>query len=434
MNLLIYTPKITARSKYVFEQIVGEYFGVLIEITCDKAHFVKSTLPRINYSDSHVEAVINVVPQGLLESGGIVDKVPDVLIEDDRFYLYPGDGDLKADIFSGIFYLLSRYEEYVIEDRDQHNRFKPQNSILFKHGFLQKPVVDIWLDILASKLTAMYPSFNRTKPDFEALLTLDIDNGYAYLGKGFFRNLGGLSRDLLKGNIGLIRNRIKVLLGKQKDPYDHYDYLSTTLKTHPVNLKCFVPTGRRSRFDKNLPPGSKIYQDLIKKLADMGEIGIHPSYASNSNSEILSEEVERLSRVLEAPIKMSRQHYLKLQIPATYQNLLKLGIKHDFTMGYAQEPGFRSGTGRSFMFYDLSAETITDLRIHPFAYMDGTFRDYKQISADEAKVEITHLISEMKLYGGCFIWIWHNDSISNSGKWHGWRDVFEHTLKSVYED
>jgi hypothetical protein len=78
-------------------------------------------------------------------------------------------------------------------------------------------------------------------------------------------------------------------------------------------------------------------------------------------------------------------------------------------------------------------EEETKLRIHPFAVMDGTLRDYMMLSAEEAVVEIKKLIKEVKAVNGTFISLWHNESLSNQLRWTGWQKVYEELLTAAVE-
>lgn len=168
-------------------------------------------------------------------------------------------------------------------------------------------------------------------------------------------------------------------------------------------------------------------------LEDNAEVGIHPSYASNNDLKVLKREINSLSKVLNRQITKSRQHFLKLSLPQTYRNLIDLDITDDYTMGYASEIGFRASICSSFNFYDLEMETETNLRIHPFAFMEGTLRDYLSINADRAMDYIKPLIDEVKAVNGTFICLWHNESLSNQRRWVGWQQIYEDMIKYATE-
>ena len=127
----------------------------------------------------------------------------------------------------------------------------------------------------------------------------------------------------------------------------------------------------------------------------------------------------------------SRQHFLKLQLPYTYRNLINLDITDDYTMGFAAQPGFRASICTPFHFYDLDMDSETKLKVHPFTLMEGTLKDYMGISAVQAMEYITPLITEVKAVNGTFISLWHNESLGDEGRWKGWSTVYEEMIKEA---
>lgn len=177
-------------------------------------------------------------------------------------------------------------------------------------------------------------------------------------------------------------------------------------------------------YDKNVSGLALSYQELIQHISDFYDMGIHPSYQSCFNLNILRSEIRLLAQITKEEIKKSRQHYIKLNVPTTYQNLLEMGIEKDYTMGYPSQIGFRASTASSFDFYDISIEQHTSLRIFPFSIMDVTLRDYLKLSPQEAVAAAQKIIDAAKTVNGMFIPIWHNHTLSEKDGWEGWRDVY----------
>jgi hypothetical protein len=55
-------------------------------------------------------------------------------------------GDYPFDIFAASFYLLVRYEEYLSHKKDMYGRYAHENSLAFKEGFLNFPLINIWIE------------------------------------------------------------------------------------------------------------------------------------------------------------------------------------------------------------------------------------------------------------------------------------------------
>ena len=127
----------------------------------------------------------------------------------------------------------------------------------------------------------------------------------------------------------------------------------------------------------------------------------------------------------------SRQHFLKLETPKTYQNLIKAGIKEDYTMGYATEIGFRASIASPYFWYDLENEKATNLLITPFQVMDVTLKNYLKLSPEKALEEIQTLIQNTKAVNGTFSTLWHNSSFDDK-EWKGWREMYLEMIRIKY--
>lgn len=340
---------------------------------------------------------------------------------------------LPFDPFAASFYLVTRYEEYQPYIKDEFGRFDARESVAYCNGFLQKPIVNYWAEMIKNAILNCFPDFHFPQKKFLFVPTIDIDNAWAYLHKGVVRSTGGLITSLVHLNFGEFANRIKVFAGINPDPYDSYEFqfrLHQQYNLHPLYFVLFADYGK---YDKNPPVLNRNYQLLIKSISDYAELGIHPSFASFESPEKLKKEVDRLSNMVNKEIKNSRQHFLRLAMPITYRNLRNLDIENDYTMGYASQPGFRAGICNSYSFYDLDLEEETKLRIHPFMVMDGTLRQYLKLSPSEAMKTIKPIIDEVKAVNGTFISLWHNESLGTTTRWKGWREVYEDMVKYAAE-
>jgi hypothetical protein len=421
--MLIYVEKITNRIRYALG-FIFELENIPFEITDNYGRFLSNQGNRFNYSKVEIENVPQIIPASLILEARISEQTLGLAKFKDEDCL---TFDRQLDPIAAVFFVLSRYEEYLDSERDSHNRFSAKKSINYKNKWLNKLVCDRWSESIISFIfEGNGADFTFSKKEVLIVPTFDIDNAFAFQNKSAIRRFLSFSKDSISFNFKRIQQRRKVIKKLSKDPYDTYDIIKEISKKHSVYI--FWLLGNFSKYDKNIPYQNFQQQKLIRKLSGFSKIGIHPSYQSNTKSELLEVEMIRLSQILNAEISHSRQHFLKLSLPETYQHLIKFGIQHDFTMGYADLPGFRSGTVRPHNWFDLYSNEVSSLMIHPFTYMDGTLNEYMMLTIEEAKEIIDALYKEIKLFGGEFSFIWHNETINNLGKWKGWSEVLDFSL------
>lgn len=432
MKLFIYIPKLSTRITYTFKHVFKELLGIDYMICHDLKEFVSYNGPKLSYSRKTILSELHFHAVDLLFEKGIGS--PNVQLAYFKntpcVFSHVQQSVLPFDPFAAIFFFISRYEEYQVHIRDGHNRYKAKESFAYQNQILDLPVVDKWAILILEELLKKFPDLNYKKRQFKAINTLDIDQAYAIREKGILRIGGIILKTLFKFNFTELKYILDVLLKKKKDPFDTFDFIIQNLIKYPsIKHYFFLLIGEYAAFDKNIHPTNKTFQNLIKSLADYGIVGIHPSYRSNSKRTILESEIKQLRTIIHREIKSSRQHFLKLELPKTYQNLVELGIKDEFTMGYAEVNGFRAGTCSSFMFYDLDLEYETPLRIHPFCIMEASLKYYQNRSPKEAKRDINRMIEQVKAVQGTFISIWHNESLSENDFWKGWQEVYLYMLK-----
>jgi hypothetical protein len=422
--ILIYVNRVTTRLEYTLD-FVFRNRGIAYKTTNHKASFEQFDGIKLNYSDQEFENIASILPTQLL----FVEDIQSFELTKKKFHLTECLSFKEVvDPFSSIFYVLTRMEEYNSIQIDSFGRFLGINSLEYQFGWLELAICDRWsndiIDFLKDK--ANY-QITVLKDKVKVLPTFDIDNAFAYKHKGVLRSSISNFKDFFLGRSKRLLERQRVQAGLTKDPYDTYDKL-TSLSEEKIEFKMFWLLGDFAKYDRNISHRSGKHKKLIHRMSKYCDIGIHPSIKSNSYDFYLHNEIERLERILGKNINESRQHFLILKFPYTYQTLINQEITDDYTMGYSDLVGFRAGTSRPFKWFDLTKNEITNLTIHPLSFMDTTLNQSMKLSPLQAIDKIEALYEEVKKFGGEFSFIWHNETIGDYGIWKGWSEVFEYSV------
>lgn len=428
--ILVYTHKITPRISYIFQTIFEDILQNTVSITDDIDFYLACKTPKIAYSTQKIDEGLFFPSTELLFDKGIksLETIP-VLQQDKTVGIFPvkdSNTGFNFDVFAAAFYLITRYEEYLPHQTDDHQRFLAHQSFAARNNCLHLPMVNYWASRLLDVLQKSFPTTVFNPQKFEFLTTLDIDNAFAYKNKGFLRTTASLIKASVKPK--MLKNRIDVLCDKTSDPYNTFDYQEEIHQQYQVKPIYFFLVGDYATYDKNIHYQNEAFRHLIKKIAIANQVGLHPSYLSNKAPQQFSKEKKRLEEIIGQPINKSRQHYLMLKFPITYETLIKNNIKEDFSLGYAETPGFRASIAVTFYFYDLLNEEKTSLKITPFCWMEATAKYYQKLTPDQAIEELNELIKTLQKVKGKMVTVWHNESLSDKEEWKGWRKVYEHLL------
>lgn len=411
---LIYAKQNSPRLEYACRFIFNHVLKLNYKVTNDTLEFASSKEIRINYSDTNIDGAFQILPQGLIFERGVDGKKPESYFEEGMIYFNrTASGNFPYDLFSSVFYFISRYEEWQPFAPDKHQRFEVTSSILFEGKFHLKPVVDIWIQELKNALEKFYPEIKLPGGKFKVISTIDVDNLYAYKSKSFLRTAGASVKDLLKSDLKNLSERIKVLAGRKKDPFDIYEEVSDFCFGNKIPLIYFFLFRTGNAHDRTVDPRSPSFKKVFKTLKENHALlGLHPSYNSSVHKELLTQEIKAFTERSDETITLSRQHYLRFNIRTTPGLLIENGIRMDFTMGYASAPGFRAGTSHPFYYYDFNKEESRDLLFVPFCVMDGAYTVYENALPDKALEEMISLAKEIKKVNGIFISVFHERTFS----------------------
>ena len=428
--LLVYTHKITPRVRYVFKHLCTRILGVPVTFTTTIEEFIAHDSMKMSYTKQPLSNEIFIRNHELLFEQGLSDI--EVNVNDWNgtkcFFTTGEKSALPYDIFAASFYLLSRYEEYLPHVKDSYGRFTAIESLAFKEGFLNEPVVDIWAYRLKVVLAQKFEAFDFPQNTFKVQPIIDVPIAYLFKEKGFMRVAGGVLKELTRFRIKRLSQRFLVLSGFQKDPYDTFKWIINKQKQYKFKFIVFFLIGEFSTYDKNISINRKNFVSLIKSVADYCRVGLKVSYIALDNISILKKEKKKMESVTNYELVATRNSFSKINLPTSYRHLVELEITEDYTMGYLNYMGFRAGTCTPFLFYDLDYEVQTPLLIHSFHCIDHALLKYQsQLDKTEA---LQRLIREVQKVNGTFTPVFHNYAFGNEPQWRGFRKLFSQILES----
>lgn len=437
-----------AERTYIIELLLGEFLGLNTELTVksdisatlillensnvleiNDAFFkeifhrdqnyldVKNIPARVVYCDLDEAPERNLV--------GIYGQ-PVVVVNEKKIYC-------GIDIFASAFFMLSRWEEHVRPDRDMHGRFPAKSSLACRHGFLSRPVVNEYVEIIWLWLEKLDIGQKRKPRRFRMINTHDIDT--VRLFHGPLDYLGKPVKALLaEKKVSSLLHHAKLALRSftGKDPYFVFDYFMEMSERHDSRSHFFFMAGGKSAYDDGYDIGAGAVRDVIARIADRGHvIGIHPSYDTFNNPEMLSLEIDRLRELTGADIVCGRQHYLRFRAPETWQHWDDNNMLWDSSLAYTDQPGFRCGSCYSYPVFNFLSKKKLALKEIPLTIMDGTLVVSRNQSPEQAIATIDYYLEKVKRYSGEFVFLWHNSSFEYL-VWKDYRQVFEHTVRHAH--
>lgn len=337
-------------------------------------------------------------------------------------------GDLAAlkvpiDIFGSSFFMLTRYEEIIQTTRDEHSRFSATSSIAFKFDFLNRPIIDEYLELLKAILIKLYPNIKIKKGIQNKIISCDVDSLHS-----FNNSITKISRAL----IGDFIKRKSIDLALRNFSNSAKNFLSANNNKHLKGLNWILDSNEKmgnqvqfyfmagkshSQLDGSYRISEKLATTKLREISIRGhEIGLHPSYNSYANAGVIKGEIKSLKRVLDINNIIqenigARQHFLRWDIMQTPHHYESAGISHDATLGFADIAGFRCGTSREYSLFNFNEKSAFKCKIRPLVFMECSIiaDRYMGMGYSDESINLMLLLKKQSLrFGGNFSMLWHN--------------------------
>ena len=348
----------------------------------------------------------------------------------------PGSTDTNSvsipiDIFGATFFMLSSYDELVSGRRDKHDRFLGKDSVAHKHRFLDRPIIDQYVEVLWLVMKELWPALERKQRIGRVVVTCDVDVPFDPRANNAIALLKGVLVHTLRGQglqsgLELFRNYgARNSENYQHDPCYTFDwYMSKCEKANRAATFFFISDNTAGSLDGDYNIHDPKILSLLRSIVQRGHnIGVHGSYNSYQSVFQIKLEREKLnSALVEAGINYevegNRQHYLRWDSSKTPEYLDEAGYAYDTTGSYADLPGFRYGTAKPFPMWSWKNGRTLNLVQRPLICMECSVmaKRYMGLGHSEEAYSTMHKLKARALaFGGDFTLLWHNNQF-NSGK------------------
>lgn len=403
------------------------------------SHVISIKPSNILFSDNYMEK--HSIPKNirkyiLSESIKNIKDLISIYNSEENLYINKNFDNKKVietnvDFISDIFFMLTRYEEVVnreVVENEMYNRFSAKESVAFKNGFLHRPIVNEYIEVVWKWIEEFKLGYVRKKwwgnNDFAACLSHDVDRVQLYsIRYQLKQTTKMILKCRFKNSILNLIDTVKYNVDYKTDPYWTFDYIINTEKKYNFKSSFYFMSGGTSKLDNSYKINNKKVQKLITQIKSEGfEVGYHGSFNSFNNLKLMKHEKQKLDRYTHK--YGVRQHYLRFSAPCTWRNQEQVGLLYDSTLSFADCEGFRCGTCFPFKPYDILENRVLNIWEIPLIVMDGTLIEYKQLGLQESVTNITNLIDTIRTYGGVFSLLWHNSSFHGQ-TWSQWINGYE---------
>lgn len=336
----------------------------------------------------------------------------------------------QLDIFAASFFMLTRWEEYVNKNRDRHDRFPATESLAFKQRFLDRPIVNEYVEELKSKLLRLDNNLKFKIHNSSLFVSCDVDQPYDCTVENIQNLIRVGAGDILKRkSIKEFAKRVRRYVFNKFGNYKYdenysFDWYMDVCEKAGVKAAFYFITTSKEIQNGCYELQDKKIQSLIKYIDSRGhEIGVHGSYQTYKDKEKAKLQKNMLDDTLSSlgisqKVVGNRQHYLRWDSSVTPEVLEHAGFKYDTTGSYADRPGFRYGVCYEFSMFDILNRKKLKLKQRPLIVMEcSVIGDaYMGLGYTQEALDIMENLKQKCFkYNGNFSLLWHNSYFKNNG-------------------
>ena len=449
MPLVITAPAVCeCEQGYVLSVVLRDWLGLEFTVRYDDRRDYRVHLEGGPGEISLPASFFNAAAQAWLEPGSmprfpllmwdsseafpdapLTDPIVPILFGEDSFALSTARTGsshrlrLPVDVFGSVFFLLSRYEEAIVENQDTHDRFPSQASAAVKGRFLDRPLADEYVELLFAAMSAIWPSLRRQLPEPVVRVTCDVDSLHR-LDCSMSATARGLVADLFKHRSTRrarenLSTRLRVRSGNlaQEEDWLNLYWMMEVAEKYRRVMTFFFLVDRHSVLDATYRIDSPVVRLLLREIHARGHhIGLHARYTTYLSAARTQREADKLRSVLkqeaiDEPMLCSRQHYLRWHTPTTAENLESAGVACDSSLSFADRAGFRCGTSRDYRMYNVRSRRELRLLQRPLILMECSVVEPNYMGMGfkaEALACMRGLKASSLAIGRQFTMLWHN--------------------------
>ncbi len=419
-------------------KLIEEKGAILLDMLCEGFTQAHSNQP-CTYWDAEQQGWLSVLG-GPIPAPGVTELPAPLIVQRGT------DQVIHYDILGLTYWMLVRVEEIGRTDLDEHQRFPAISSHAYKHGYVDRPVVDEWIHILGQVIQRQWPGVALKRHQFQMRVSHDVDAPSLYAFKPWNTIARMMAGHLIKRrdlNAFFSAPYVKLATRTKlttKDPYNTFDWLMDVSEANGLRSAFYFICGRtQPSKDADYELEHPVMRNLLRHIHNRGhEVGLHPSYDTFQNPKLIKQEADRLKRICtEEGIKQEewggRMHYLRWIQPETMRALVVAEMNYDSTLGYADHVGFRCGTCHEYQAFDPKIQKQLDLKIRPLIAMECTVINgvYMGLGIGQGtKEELQKLKERCQRVSGCFTLLWHNSSFERKAA----NSLYKQILASIVND
>jgi len=326
-----------------------------------------------------------------------------------RDYLKISNNEIVCglDVFASSFFLLTRWEEFVLPVSENGLRCNESELFTVRNGLERRPLVNEYLALLSNFFSHFGLHITPARK-FRIFPTHDVDRLYLSKFSELIKNLkyAAIVKKLYK-KAWITFWRYLYYRVFFSNPFDSFNDIMNISDSLRVNSSFYFKASDEGESGATYSFNDIRTKDVIKNIISRGhKIGFHPSENTYNNEQQFVKEFIRLNNIA-GPVKGGRQHNL-LYNENTFSIWDRLDLGYDSGYGFQYRNGFRCGICYDFDVFDVVIRKRLKLKEIPFLLMDSVFIR-TQASYSEMEEVSMNIIDNVKKYNGILCTVWHTN-------------------------